>query len=78
MSNGVGAGFSLCPMPAEAPSGILDSRAPASCGAKRSRFPVESLMSLAAFIAMMVILFAVPEPAKRLSKGGVAELRPAA
>jgi len=38
---------------------------------------VESLMSLAAFIAMMAILISVPEPAKSLT-GKVAELRPAA
>lgn len=35
-------------------------------------------MSLGAFVVMMVILFAVPEPAKSLSKAELTELRPAA
>jgi hypothetical protein len=46
---------------------------------KEEKSLVESLMSLAAFVSMMAILFAVPEPAKRLSaKSDVTELRPAA
>ena len=59
--------------------GILESITPAYLRRPEERSFVESLMSLAAFVAMMAVLFAVPEPAKRLSaKGDVTELRPAA
>jgi hypothetical protein len=59
--------------------GILESTAPANLRRPEERSFVESMMSLGAFIAMMAILFAVPEPAKRLSaKADVTELRPAA
>jgi len=39
------------------------------------QFLVESLMSLAAFVALMTILIAVPEPGKSVSKAKVAPER---
>jgi hypothetical protein len=49
------------------------------CGSKEENTVVDSLWSLGAFVAMMIILFAVPEPGKSLSaKADTTELRPAA